>query len=63
MKRFFLLMCVTFLTLSVSAQDVGRAQANQKRTEALQAYQSGNFQRAIELITEEVEIRNNSKHS
>ena len=63
MKRLFLLMCATFLTLSVSAQDVGRLQANQKRTEANQAYQAGNFQRAIELIKEEIEIRKNSKHS
>lgn len=63
MKSFFLLMCMMFLTLFVSAQDVGRLQANQKRTEANQAYQTGNFQRAIELITEEIEIRKKSKHS
>ena len=63
MKSFFLLMCMMFLTLFVSAQDVGRSQANQKRTEANQAYQSGNFQRAIELVTEEIEIRKKNKHS
>ena len=61
--KHLLLLAMMLLTLSASAQDTIRMQATEKRQEATQALQSGQVDRAIELIKKEIELRKSNKHS